>query len=414
MPYVILDPVSDYATYMIEFLDRHDLQAIAVFTDESKYWAFHHVFAPSLGESFADEYLLSQWPDLESLAAGMVRDWPEGFDGIIPWNELTTELGAHLGELLGIDWNPREVIHRFRNKFSMKQYLRDHGSMRINASRMVETEEEAVDFADEVGYWPIVVKPTEGAGSRGVFFVHSEDELLERAVEVFHHGSGSVLLEEFIGGTEFVVNGIVDADHKMLVTDVWCYDKRESHGIPNLYFQTLKVDTHDPVFWPLAHYAAEVVECLGLKRCPIHMELKLDERGPCLIEVGARFAGGNQPLLASRLHERSLFELAACHYMAELPLHVDDVRYDRYDARQARIVSGVQAQEIPSITAVHGLDEVSALPSFMMFGNVFPVGAYLPVTTDLYTRSYEVYLLHEDPDQIEADAQAVRELLVYE
>jgi predicted ATP-grasp superfamily ATP-dependent carboligase len=413
MLYVILDPVADYASYIVEFLDRHDLKAIAVFTDEGKYWGYHHVFEPEIGHCFVDEYLIPQWPDLGALGAQILADWPDQIEGIIPWGELTIEIGAALGEHLGVDWNPREVIHRFRNKYAMKAYLREHGHMRINASRVVTTEDEAVAFQHEVGRWPIVVKPTEGAGSKGVFFVHDEEQLVQGCVEVFHSGDGQVLLEEYVGGNELVVNGIVDAGKNMLVTDVWFYDKRESHGIPNLYYETVKVNTYDPVFWPLAHYAAEVVECLGVKRAPIHMELKIDEFGPCLIEVGARFAGGNQPLMASELHGRSLFELAACHYMDELSLHPDDVRYENYDRRQARIISGIQSYEIPSISAVYGLEEVEQLPSFFMFGNIRPVGSFLPVTRDLYGRSYEVYLIHEDAGQIAYDAEEVRRLLHY-
>jgi hypothetical protein len=71
-------------------------------------------------------------------AGGQIRkDWPDPIEGIVPWGELTIEIGAALGEHLGVDWNPREVIHRFRNKYSMKAYLREHGQMRINASRVV-------------------------------------------------------------------------------------------------------------------------------------------------------------------------------------------------------------------------------------------------------------------------------------
>ena len=413
MPYVILDPGADYAAAMIEFLGRFELPALAVFTDEGRYWGYKHMFEPRLGDHVADHYLVPEWPDLEALAAAIRADWPGPIEGIIPWDERTIELGARLGAFLGVAWNPPEVIHRFRNKFAMKRHLREHGRMRVNASQVISCEKEAFEFQRHLGRWPIVVKPTEGAGSRGVFFVHDVDELIRGCVDVLATGDGEVLLEEYVGGTEMVVNGIVDAHRTMLVTDVWAYDKRPSHGIPNLYFQTIKVSSHDPLFWPLAEYAAEVVECLGVRRAPIHMELKLDDQGPCLIEVGARFAGGNQPLLASELHERSLFELAACHYLAELPLHPQDVDYAKYDRLQARVVSGVQTVEIPRITAVLGHERVEGLPSFLMFGKLAPPGTTLPVTSDLYTRSYEVYLLHEDPAQIEHDAHEVRRLLHY-
>ena len=38
----------------------------------------------------------------------------------------------------------------------------------------------------------------------------------------------------------------------------------------------------------------------------------------------------------------------------------------------------------------------------------------LAQTIDLRSKSYEVYLLHADEEQVEHDAQAVRQLLSYE
>ncbi len=413
MAYIVLDPVSNYCSAIIEFLGRYERQAIAIFTSEKYYHGFHHIFAESLGSYFIDEYLLAEFPSVEALANRIRIDWPEPLEGIVPWDEMTIEIGARVGEALGLDWNSPEVIHRFRNKWDMKSWLREQSSVRINASRLAGNEEEALEFQAQLGRWPIVVKPTEGAGSQNVYFVRDIEELILRGAEVFRRGGGQVLLEEYVGGDEFVVNGIVDAERRMLVTDVWFYDKRESHGIENLYYETIKVNTYDPVFWPLAKYAGQVVEDLGLRRAPVHVELKLDELGPCLIEVGARFAGGNQPMLASALHERSLFELAACHYMAELPLSIDDLSYEKYDRLQARIISGIQPKNLPHISGVHGIDEVQALPSFFDVGFIKPPGLPLPKTRDMDTKSYEIYLLHANPDQIAHDARQVRELLHY-
>jgi predicted ATP-grasp superfamily ATP-dependent carboligase len=413
--YVILDPNYDYAAYMVKFLAQYDFRGIAVFTEEKHYQIFHEQFTQELGEFMADEYLLTEFSEMMDLATAILNDWQdEEINGIIPWGEFTVEIGAELGEYLGLDWNPRTVVHRFRNKYALKSYLRYHTDLRINASRLVTTEEEAQEFQETVAKWPIVVKPAEGAGSRAVFFAEDMEQLRAYCVEVFKSGQGEILLEEYIGGTEYVVNGITNAEHDVLVTDVWHYDKREHHGIKNLYFQTMKVDRSDPVFEPLAFYAGQLVETLELRKSPFHMELKMDEDGPCLIECGARFAGGNQPYLASELHEHSLFELAACHYMDDLPFSWDDVHYDKYDRYQARIIKGVQDTEIQTISAVYGVEEVKALPSFFMLGFVQPVGSYLPVSTDLFTASYEVYLLHEDKGQIEEDAERVRELIRYE
>ena len=39
---------------------------------------------------------------------------------------------------------------------------------------------------------------------------------------------------------------------------------------------------------------------------PYQIEMKIDGDGPCLSEIGARLPGGNLPVLASKLHGRSI------------------------------------------------------------------------------------------------------------
>lgn len=414
MPYLVLDPIGAYPIEMVRFLAGVGRRAIAIFTSEAAWRTFHGALEDSLGPAFVDEYVVPQFRDTAHLARQIAHDWPGTLDGVIPWDELSIELGAELGDRLGVGWNPLYVIERFRDKHRMKAFLRANTDIPINDSAIVANRDEAVDFARRVGRWPIVVKPTAGSGAASVFFVESIDDLLRACQEVRESEMGEVLLEEYVGGTEYVVNGIADADRQLLVTDVWRYDKRESHGIPNLYYETIKVSTTEPEFLPLARYAGDVVEALGLRRAPVHMELKLDERGPCLIEVGARFAGGNQPTLASKLHGRSLFELAACHYLAPIPVRLEDLDYERYDHFHARVVSGIQSVELPEIRRVVGLEDVERLPSFEGVGFVRPPGIRLPVTRDLDTKSYELYLFHEDPEQVALDARRVRALLRYE
>lgn len=416
MHYLLLDPVGDYAIRQKQFLDRLGLPAIAVFSNPMRQGGWHHKWVHKMGEHVVADYRVEDPEDPASVAATAAeieRNHPGGFYGVVPWDELHVVLAGALSDALDLGWNSRRVLERFRDKYLMKDCLRRHGGVRINASRLARNAQEAMEFQEEVGRWPIVVKPSGGAGAMSVFFAESPAELLRYSQRVLEFGMGAVLLEEYIGGDEFAVNGLVDQHGDFMATDIWIYDKRDSHGERNLYYQSVKLSTHEPVFGALAQYAGEVVEAMGLRRSPIHMEVKVDDRGPCLIEVGARMAGGDQPVLASKLHHHSLFELAVCHYLEELPLSPTDVDYNHYDSYSARIVSGIQPVEIPRIREVHGVEAVESLPSFAGFGVLRLPGMRLPVTRDLDTKSWEVYLYHREADQVSLDAHRVRQLLQY-
>jgi hypothetical protein len=73
----------------------------------------------------------------------------------------------------------------------------------------------------------------------------------------------------------------------------------------------------------------------------------------------------------------------------------------------------VQTKALERSTALHGVEKVESLASFFMFGKLTPPGMPLPLTVDVDTRPYEVYLFHEDPAQVAQDAAEVRRLLRY-
>ena len=414
MAYLIVDPVGRYPAEMMPFLARQLNQgAVAVFSDRARLALWQGKWSKQVGDNVLDTYLAPGAPSLAALAAEIRGRWHELL-GVVSWDEESVLLGAALGEQLGLGWNSLQVIERCRNKAVMKEHLRRTGRVRVNQGAVVSDAAEARAFQRRVGSWPIVVKPTGGAGSEHVFFARDDSDLLRRCQQVLQSGSGEVLLEEFVGGVEFCVNGQVDRAGDLLATDVWVYDRRRSHGFDNLYFETTSVAASDPRFGQLAEYAARVVEALGLRRAPIHLEVKVDAQGPCIIEIGARLAGGNLPVLASALHGRSLLELAACHYLGELPVSRGDVDYARYDRWRAKVVLGVQPVAIPRIRAVRGLDEVKRLPSFFEVGMVRPVGTGAPQTIDLDSRGWEIYFISDDPGQLARDGRRARELLRYE
>ncbi|MEM1180031.1 MAG: ATP-grasp domain-containing protein [Acidobacteriota bacterium] len=411
MPYLFLDPLGDYAGYLKQLPDRLGLEAVVLFSSKARFGAWKHKWSRHYGQHVVGEYLVDG--DMASLSRKLRAAHPEGFFGLVPWDELHTVTAAEVADALDLDWNPPHVVERFRDKAVMKAWLRKEGSVRINKSLAVTNAEQAKAFQASVGTWPIVVKPTGGAGAMSVFFAQNQNELLHGCQQVMESGLGEVLLEEFIGGDEFAVNGLVDSDGELLVTDIWYYDKRDSHGERNLYYQSVKVSTFEEPFSALADYASGVVRAMGLRRSPVHLEIKVDARGPCLIEVGARFAGGDQPVLASKLHHHNLFELAACHYLDDLPFSPNDVDYAHYNRYSARILSGIQPVEIGRIRAVFGVEHVENLSSFAGIGFIRPPGVRLPATKDLNTKSWEVYLFHPDERQVQRDAHAVRQLIRY-
>jgi hypothetical protein len=144
------------------------------------------------------------------------------------------------------------------------------------------------------------------------------------------------------------------------------------------------------------------------------MEVKVDAQGPCLIELGSRFGGISLPVLASRLHGRDLFAIGLRHYLEAGRCRSEDLDWEAYDGAAARVLLGIQSHPLQRVAALEGAEQVEALASFAGWGLRRPPGSPAPLTVDLDSRAWELMLLHEDEEQLQADAERVRRLLRYD
>ena len=95
------------------------------------------------------------------------------------------------------------------NKFLMREHCEMHGFPSIDYLHCNNEKKMLEFFKKHSG--KIVVKPLNSNSSRGVSIVDSEDCLIAAYMEAigYSYGDHSVLLEEYIDGVEFTVDGIV-------------------------------------------------------------------------------------------------------------------------------------------------------------------------------------------------------------
>lgn len=116
-----------------------------------------------------------------------------------------------------------ECALRFTNKFAMRQAA-ERADIPVPRYFRASGLEQARECTEELGF-PCIVKPVDGAGSRGISRVDHLGELDNKFARAWGCSyCGDVILEEFIHGTEVVVNGFV-VDYKVtsLVTADRCY-----------------------------------------------------------------------------------------------------------------------------------------------------------------------------------------------
>ena len=102
-----------------------------------------------------------------------------------------------------------------QDKGLFRQFLTDH---KFNCPHAKRYEDKKAPFADvDFFQWPVIVKPTDSAGSKGVTRVESPEDL-EEAIEIALDGAhnGAFIIEDFLtfegyhsSADPFSVNGEV-------------------------------------------------------------------------------------------------------------------------------------------------------------------------------------------------------------
>lgn len=230
----------------------------------------------------------------------------------------------------------------------------------------VRDKEEFDSTLDRVTY-PCIMKPTDNAGSRGVVLCRDRDELTASYNYSFSESrSGSVIIEEYLKGPEFSV--------EVMVTD----------GEPHVLQITDKITTGAPHFVEMGHsqptgqneensakirdLAIRAVKAVGINIGPAHVEMILTERGPVMVELGARMGGD---CITTHLVPLSTgIDMVACTIKTACGEKADiapkwskgsAIRYfDTQNGTIKNITGKTEASQIPGIkeiSFVHGVGE---------------------------------------------------------
>ncbi len=385
---------NPYHPYAIEFIDRyarlHGLSAVCVYTDEAEMrrqaWRYPELQGPQVSASYLiDDEALEAFADVLRERHAIVA--------VVPFNEVVLSLSGRIAELLGLDWAQPGILERFRDKHALKAHLRSlHDGPRINAIAEVHTVDD-VHAAVATGLFPrFVLKPNGGFGNSHIGFFDADGDPAALATYFGEMGEtdlremngAQLLMEEYIGGEEYFVNGFVDADGAVTPTYVAVHRRAALNGRENVAIGSRAIRTHEPEFDMLVDYTRAVLAATGLRRSPFHLEVKIDEDGPCLIEVAARLVGGERVYDDDESHG-TLDEIAVAArlYLSADPVGDIGTDWTTYDATVRGRVSGTST-EYGRIARLTGVDEVERWPGFVRWAQRPLIGARLVPTRTIF------------------------------
>jgi biotin carboxylase len=139
--------------------------------------------------------------------------------------------------------------------------------------------------------FPCVVKPVNGSGSKGVFYVRDKNDLSELLKKSSKDSNVTeILIEEFVPGTEYSLEGLVSGG----ILEVVGICRKTRSNLPYL----LDVEVVSPSGLPeeitkiSIQLAQDVSSVLKIQNAPIHMEFIVNpDNKVYLVEIAVRAAG---------------------------------------------------------------------------------------------------------------------------
>lgn len=244
---------------------------------------------------------------------------------------------AYVQEQMGLPGNPYESVCILQNKDRFRNFLTQHGFNVPKAKGFASIEDA---LSEKYWFpWPVIVKPTDSAGSKGVTRVDCLENLEPALKVAFEHSiSGRVIVEEFIekqGCSSDTDCFSVDGKLKFVSFSAQRFDE----DAPNPY-------TPSVYSWPstftqaqeeeLASEIQRLLTLLGMRTSIYNIETRVGVNGkPYIMEVSPR-GGGNR--LAEMLRYATGVDLITNAVRAAVGEEVVDVEQKPYTGHWAEVV----------------------------------------------------------------------------
>ena len=245
---------------------------------------------------------------------------------------------AYVADRMGLpQTGPYESVCILQNKECFRSFLEANG-FNVPKSRGFSTYEEAYAARDYFT-WPVIVKPVDSAGSKGVSRVDSPENLKQAFENAMSHSfSGKVIIEEFIekeGCSSDSDCFSVDGELKCVSFSAQRFDEGASNPYTPAAYSWPSTMTREQES-ELTLEIQRLITLLGMRTSIYNVETRVGKNGKCYImEVSPR-GGGNR--LAEMLRMATGVDMITAAVKAALGENVTDIEQKPYDSHWAEVI----------------------------------------------------------------------------
>lgn len=249
-----------------------------------------HVFAwqdGSIGERTADYFYPISIIEKEKILEKCRGIQPEAVVTIA--SDLANITVQYLAEKLGLPCNSAESIYISTNKYAMRKALKQWGIPTPGFIKVAEGDD--YEAAISGLSFPMIVKPTDRSGSRGITKINDITGLKNAVVAAVKESfEKSAIIEEYIDGEEYSCEGISYEGIHHILAITRKYTTGAPHFIETGHAEPANISQE--VYSKIEKEIHGALDALKLRYGASHAEFKMDEKGNIrIIEIGSRMGG---------------------------------------------------------------------------------------------------------------------------
>lgn len=245
---------------------------------------------------------------------------------------------AYVAEKMGLpSAGPYESVCILQNKGLFRKFLTENG-FTVPVAKGYTNIDDAIKDAD-IFNWPVIVKPTDSAGSKGVTRVESKDDLEEsiRYALSFSH-SDEFIIEDFIekkGFSSDTDSFSVDGELKFVSFSSQRFDENADNPYtPSAYSWPSSISAEHQE--ELKNEIQRLLKLLKMRTSIYNIEVRESTAGKAYIMELSPRGGGNR--LAEMLRYATGVDLVTNAVRAAVGLPVEGVEQKPYDGCWAEVI----------------------------------------------------------------------------
>lgn len=259
----------------------------------------------------------------------------ENIDGILAYaSDPAAPTAAYVAQEMGLAGNPYESVEILCNKDRFRTFLSENGFHTPKAAGYYSVEEAYKDILADKFKFPIIVKPVDSSGSKGVGQINNKNDskdILETAMSFSRNGR--IIVEEFVEKYGYQIAGDgLSIDGKLVFR---CF--ANDHFNPKCKNPFVPISASFPYNMPaevqgkIHSEIQRLLTLLGMKTCTYNFDMRIDsEYNVYLMEVAPRDGGNYIPQIIKYATGVDLIEYSVKAAMGEKVDHIDCIEPDGF------------------------------------------------------------------------------------